>query len=110
MACLSGGVDVSRPGRVRCVVLVRRRLFASGWPVWVAWWPVWARSAVFGRRSCPCVACLSSGTLFRVVPGFRMSALVVVVLLALLWLVRHCLHRPMAGLSCHWIQWAVAVV
>ena len=28
-ACLSGAVDVSRPGRAQCVVLVRRRLFAS---------------------------------------------------------------------------------
>ena len=62
--CLSGAVDMSRPGRARCLVLVRRRWFASGQPVWVAWWPVCAWSAVFGRCSCPYVACVPSGTLF----------------------------------------------
>ena len=33
-AALSGVVDVLRPGRARCVVLVRRCWFASGRPVW----------------------------------------------------------------------------
>ena len=48
-ACLSGAVYVPRRWSARCVVLVGRRLFAGGQPVWVAWWPVWARPAVFGR-------------------------------------------------------------
>ena len=63
-ACLSGAVDWSRPGCARCVVLVRRRLFASGQPIWVVWWPVWARPAVSDRCSCPYVAHSSSGMLF----------------------------------------------
>ena len=109
-ACLSGAVDVSRPGRAWCVVLVRLRLFAGGQPVWVAWWPVCARPAVFGRCSCPYVACFPSGMLFRGVSGFRMSARVVVVLLALPWLVRHHRRRPTAVLSCRWTRWVVADV
>ena len=109
-ACLSGAVDVSRPGRARCVLLVGRSLFASGRPVWVAWWAVWARLAVFGRCSCPYVACFLSGMLFRCVPGFGTSACAVVVLLALPWLVRHQLRRPMAGLACRWMRLAVTVV
>ena len=109
-ACLSGAVDVSRLRRARCVVLVHWRFFASGRPIWVAWWPVWARLAVFGRCSCPYVACFPLRMLFYGVPGFGMSARVVVALLALLWLVGHRLRRPMAGLSCRWMRWAVAVV
>ena len=69
-ACLSDAVDVSRPGRARCVVLVCRRLSASSQPVWVAWWPIWARPAVFGCCSCPYVACLLLGMLFRGLSGF----------------------------------------
>ena len=109
-ACLSGAVYVPRLGRARCVVLVRRRLFAGGQPVWVAWWPVWARLAVSGRCRCPYVACFLSGMLFRGVPGFKMSARVAVVSLALPWLVRHRLRRPMAGLSRCWTRWVVAVL
>ena len=109
-ACLSGALDVSRPGHAGCVVLVLRRLFAGGQPVWVAWRPVRARLAVFGRCSCPYVACFPSRMLFRGMPGFRMSARVVVVLLAVPWLVRHCLHHRMAGLSCRWTRWVVAVL
>ena len=109
-AGLSGAVDVLRPGRTRCVVLVRRCWVASGRPVWVVCCPVWARPAVFGCCSCPYVACFPSGMLFRGVPGFGTSSRVVVVLLALLWLVRHRLRRPIASLSCRWMCWAVAVV
>ena len=109
-ACLSAAVDVSRLGRARCVVLVRRRLFASSWLVWVAWWPVWARPAMFCRSGRPYVACFPSGMLFAVCPDFGTSARVVVVLLALLWMVRHRLRRPMAGLSCRRMCRAVAVV
>ena len=67
-ACLSGAVDVSRSGRARYVVLGRRRLFASGQPVWVAWWPVWAGPVVFGRCSCPYVACFPSRCCLAVCP------------------------------------------
>ena len=63
-----------------------------------------------GRCSCPYVACFPSGMLFRGVPSLRMSARVVVVLLALLWLARHRLRRPMAGLSRCWTCWVMAVV
>ena len=41
---------------------------------------------------------------------FGMSVRVVVVLLALLWLVRHRLRRSMTGLSCPWTRWVVAVL
>ena len=47
---------------------------------------------------------------FRGVPGFGMSARVVVVLLALLWLVRHRLRRPMAGVSSRSTRSVVVVV
>ena len=96
-AGLSGAVDVLRPGRARCVVLVRRRWFASGWPVWVMWWPVLAWLAVCGRCSCFYVTCLPSGMLLCGVPGFGTSVRVVVLLLAVLWLVRHRLCRPTAA-------------
>ena len=108
-AGLSGAVDVLRLGRARCMVLVRRRWFASGRPVWVVWWPVWAPLAVFGRCSCPYVTCFPPGMLFHGVPSFGTPARVVVVF-AVLWLVRHRLGCTMAGLSIRWMRWAVAVV
>ena len=67
-AGLSGAVDVLRPGRARCLVLVRRRWFASGRPVCVVWWPVWAQPAVFVAVVVPTLLVSRRGCCFAVCP------------------------------------------
>ena len=111
MAGLSDVVDVLRPGRARCVVLVRRcrgrqwsarpglcgGLYGPGRPCLVA-------------VAVPYVICFPSGVFFCSLPGFGTYSRVVVVLLSVLWLVRRRLRRPMVGLSCRRMRWAVVAV
>ena len=111
VAGLSGLVDVLQPGRARCVVLVCR-CRGRQWS---------ARPGLCGGlygpdRPClvavavPYVICFPSGVVFRGLPGFGTSARVVVVLLPVLQLVRLHLRRPMVGLSCRRMHWAVVAV
>ena len=111
MAGLSGVVDVLRPGRARCVVLVRR-CRGRQWS---------ARPGFCGGPYGPGLPCLvavavpyvirfPSGVFLRGLLGFGTSVRVVVVLLPVLVLVSRHLRRPMVGLSCRRMRWAVVAV
>ena len=111
MAGLSGVADVLRPGRARCVVLVRR-CRGRQWS---------ARPGLCGGlygpgRPClvtvavPYVICFPSGVFFRGLSGSGTSARVVVVLLPVLCLVRRRVRRPMVGFSCRRMRLDVVAV
>ena len=111
MAVLSNVVVLLRPGRARCVMLVR---WCRGGQ-WLARPGLCSGSYGPGRPglvtvAVPYVICFPSGVLFRGLPGFGTSARVVVVLSPVLWLVRRGLRCPMVGLSCRRMCWAVVAV
>ena len=111
MAGLSDVVVVLRPGRARCVVLVCRCCGCQ----WSAR-PGLCSGPYGPGRPClvavnvPYVICFRLGVLCRGLPGFGTSARVVVVLLPVLWLVHRRLRRPMVGLFCRRMRWAVVAL